>query len=61
MDWRKVFDEKFYQTKEGVWMSRAGENYGSVSLQMGRGELFRFIESVVRSNASSDEGAAQTH
>ena len=45
-DWRERFDKLFYQ-KDRVWMSRGGESYGSVTPEMGRGELFRFITSTL--------------
>jgi len=37
------FDEKFYQNEKRVWLSYSGESYESISPEMGRGELFRFI------------------
>ena len=45
-DWRKEFDKLFYQ-KNRIWMSRSAESYGSEQPEMGRGELFRFIQSLI--------------
>ena len=45
---REEFDSRFYQ-KNRVWISRGGESYGSITPEMGRAEMFRFIFSTIDS------------
>lgn len=52
-NWRDRFDEHFYQ-KDRVWFSKGGESYGSITPEMGRGELFRFIEKEIKQTLTSD-------
>ena len=47
-DWAKEFDELFYKNENRVWMSRAGESYGSNVPEMGRAELLRFISELLK-------------
>jgi hypothetical protein len=57
-DWRDKFDELFYQ-KNRVWYSRSGESYGSETPEMGRGELFRFIQSTLTQQLEEVEREAR--
>ena len=49
--WKEEFDKKFY-LKDRVWISRGGESYDSITPEMGRGELLRFISQTLQALAT---------
>ena len=55
----KEFDKGFYRNSNRVWMSRAGESYGSVSPEMGRGELMKFLKEKLLESATLTAGAKE--
>src|SRR3972149_4176975 len=57
-NWEKEFDNLFYKGIDRAWLSRGAESYGSVAPEMGRGELFRFIRTLLTKTSTEARAKA---